>query len=181
MDYFVIREIRDFSLAQTSWYSRALNSSICVSRMYFICSSTLRTLDIGHRFPTGNKNNKKINKDLIISRSWRFMFYAWTHILFFYTNQFSYTTTIRIRSGHDWIIETSVAWSVRSTSCPLTDRITSPFFKDNKNKTMRVFRSGWIARWNMNPWQITYFTKFKNLDSHGKICHERSASFLTKW
>ena len=73
MDYFVIREIRDFSLAQTSWYSRALNSSICVSRMYFICSSTLRTLDIGHRFPTGNKNNKKINKDLIISRSWRFI------------------------------------------------------------------------------------------------------------
>ena len=39
----VLLETRDFSLAQTSWYSRAFCSRICCRRMYFMCSSTLRT------------------------------------------------------------------------------------------------------------------------------------------
>lgn len=36
-------ETRLFSLAQTSWYSRAFCSRICCRRIYFMCSSTLRT------------------------------------------------------------------------------------------------------------------------------------------
>ena len=43
VDENVLLETRVFSLAQTSWYSRAFCSRICCKRMYFMCSSTLRT------------------------------------------------------------------------------------------------------------------------------------------